>query len=41
MFTYCAPIRVASFSSMVVKVASSGVSERDEDAMIADEYVIM
>lgn len=35
MFTYCAPISVGSFSSMVVNVASSGVSERDDDAIFA------
>lgn len=33
---YWAPISVASFSSMVVNVASSGVSLRDEDAMITE-----
>jgi len=38
VFTYCAPISVASFSSMVVNEAS-GVSERDDDAIFAVGYI--
>ena len=35
MYWQCAPRRVASFSSIVEKLASSGGSERDEEAILS------